>query len=137
MFYSNHLKLNPNITEIILFYPKSHHLPTQGWITDLKALNCPLTLSNTAKSLGFTLDKDLSLKDHIKNSDKGALFTLKHLKKIKPFIPSDDFKWVVQSLVLSKLDYGNAILTRTPKIHLAPLRSVLSMAARLNKLQTV
>lgn len=48
--------------------------------------------------------------------------TLKTLKKLKPFIPADDLKNVVQSLVLSKLDYGNATLTGMPKTHLAPLR---------------
>lgn len=39
----------------------------------------------------------MSMKDHIKNSAKGALYSLKHLKKIKPFIPQDDLKTIVQS----------------------------------------
>lgn len=71
------------------------------------------------------------MKEHIENSAVGALYSLKNIKKINPFIPADDFKIVVQSLVLTKLDYGNAILTGMPKSHLAPLRSVLNLAARL------
>lgn len=130
-FKANHLKLNPNKTELILFASKSNHLPIQDWLKNLDALNCSLALSDSVKSLGITLDKYLSMRDHIKNSTKSALYALKQLKKMKPFIPQDDLKTIVQSLVLSKLDYGNAILTGTPKTHLAPLRSVLNMAARL------
>lgn len=130
-FKANHLKLNPDKTELILFASKSNHLPIQEWLKNLDALNCSLALSDSVKSLGITLDKYLSMRDHIKNSTKSVLYALKQLKKMKPFIPQDDLKTIVQSLVLSKLDYGNAILTGTPKTHLAPLRSVLNMAARL------
>ena len=111
---ANHLKLNSNKTKMILFTPKGKRPLIQNWITNLDALKCTLSLSNTVKSLGITLDESMSMNKHIKDSANSAYYTLKTLRKIKPFIPQEYLKTVVQSQVLSKLDYGNSTITGTP-----------------------
>ena len=68
---------------------------------------------------------------HIKESANSAFHTLRCLRKTKPFLPQADWVTVVQSRVLSKLDYGNAIITGTPKCHLAPMKTMYNAAARL------
>ena len=101
------------------------------WINSIDALNCTLTLADSIKSLGITLDSKLTMKDHIKNSAKSAFYKLKLLNKIKPYLPQKDLKSATQALVLSRLDYGNATLTGTTKSQLAPIRTTLNAAARM------
>ncbi|KAJ1172838.1 hypothetical protein NDU88_004680 [Pleurodeles waltl] len=87
-------------------------------------------LDDTVKSLGISLDSNLTMQDHIKNANN-AFISLKLLHKIKSSIPQDDLKQATQALVLSRLDYGISILTGTAKSRLAAMRSTLHAAARL------
>ncbi|KAJ1106745.1 hypothetical protein NDU88_004145 [Pleurodeles waltl] len=85
----------------------------------------------TVKSLGITLDSNVTMQDHIKKKTNNTFHSLKLLHKIKTFITHDDLKQATQALVLSRLDYGISILTGTAKSQLAPMRSTLHAAARL------
>lgn len=127
----NHLKLNQDKTEILLISNKEQTPQITEWLKTIDALNCSLTPIDSVKSLGITLDPNLDMVKHIKNTAKNAFFFLKLLNKIKPFIPPNYLKQATQSLVLSRLDYGNATLTGTANSHFAPLRPTLNAVARM------
>lgn len=71
------------------------------------------------------------MQEHISSATKGPNFHISILRKIKPFLPPDDFKSAVQALVISRLDYGCATLCGLPRYKLALLRASLNSAARL------
>ena len=87
---SNHVKLNPKKKELILFTPKGNQSPLQNWLPVLDALNYTQSTSDSVKTLGFTLDKSLSMSNHIQGASNSAFYKLKYLKKIKPFIPLEE-----------------------------------------------
>ena len=56
----------------------------------------------------------LTLKDHITNKSKIALYNLLLIHKIRNFLTTDQLKMLMCSLVLTHLDYSNAILVNSP-----------------------
>lgn len=77
------------------------------------------------------LDRHLNMQNHISSLTKGANFYLSILGKIKPFLPHNNLKTVVQALVISKLDYGSATFCGLPRARMAPLKASLNSAAML------
>jgi len=56
---------------------------------------------------------------------------LRQLRTIKRSVPADTFQRLVVSLVLSRLDYGNATLASLPASLLSQLQAVMNAGARL------
>lgn len=86
---------------------------------------------DSASSLGIILDKSLNMQKHISSLTKGANYQLSILRKLKPYLPARDLKVAVQALVISKLNYGIAMLYGLPRVKTAPLEVALNSAARL------
>lgn len=84
---NNHLKFNPNQPELLFIQPKEKSFPVDIWFDNLTAPNCKLSISNSVKSLGLTLDRNLNMKKHINALAKSAFCMLKHLKKNQTFHP--------------------------------------------------
>ena len=61
----------------------------------------------------------------------GCFAVLRQLCSIRRSVPDPVFQSLVVSLVLTKLDYGNATLTGLPAYQYRRLQSVLNAAARL------
>lgn len=127
----NHLLLNTLKTEFLFITPPNHSAPTLDWIKQQTALNCTPHVVDSAKSLGVTLDKHLNMQAHISATTRGANYQLNMLKKIKPFLPPEDLRTAVQSLIIPRLKYGLVTLAGLPKASLAPLRATLNASARL------
>lgn len=127
----NHLKLNAQKTEFLVISPTKKSTVGMEWKNLITALNCTPTIVESAKSLGITLDKNLDMKAHIKSMAKSARFHLNYIKKIKPLITPADLKLAVQSLVISRLEYGCTTLAGLSKTAIAPLKACLNAAARI------
>lgn len=101
---------------------------------DLKAINVNGTvvqLSKVVRLLGAWLDSELNMRHHVKMKSKAASLNLQRLKKIRPFLTERAAKTLVVSLVLSHLDYGNALLMGLPEKTIEPLQKVQNMAAKM------
>ena len=123
------LKLNDEKTEALLF-PFSSSLkpstvPLPGSIT-LGSHNIPF--SDSARNLGFILDSKLSLKKHIIKICQTAYFELKRISSIRT---EDATKTLVNSYIVSRLDYCNCLLMGIPNSVIQPLQKILNFAARL------
>lgn len=81
------------------------------WMKHLLALNCSPLIVDSSNSLGITLDKYLSMQEHISTATKEANYQINILRKLKPFLPHDNIKSVVQALVILRLDYGSATVS--------------------------
>ena len=95
----------------MLFYSsKPKHLPAP-----LSICQAAISFSNSIRNLGFYLDKDLSMKEHINFICKTALLEIRRISTIRHYLTDDATKTLVVSLVLSRIDYCNSLLAGLPK----------------------
>ncbi len=69
--------------------------------------------------------------DHITKTARSCRFALYNIKKIRPFLSEHATQLLVQALVLSRLDYCNALLAGLPASSIKHLQLIQNAAARL------
>ena len=126
---SNRLQLNSAKTEILWCASsrRLHQLPR----TVLRVGSDYVTPSVVVRDLGVLLDADVSMKSHVMRTVSTSFFMLRQLRSIRRSVPRAVLQSLVVSLVLSRLDYGNATLVGIPQNLLRRLQSVMNAAARL------
>ena len=87
--------------------------------------------SESTGLLGIILGKELDMKKFIAAKARAAYFNIQKIKKIRKYLTEDNTKMLICSMVLSHLDYGNAILVNLPKSTLKPLQSIQNYAAKV------
>jgi hypothetical protein len=126
---SNLLKLNQDKTELIIFAPKNH-------VRDFE--NCHLSFDGTVvsdvssvRNLGVIFDKTLTMEKQVSTITKSCFFHIRNIGRIRSYITKDACKTLVNSLVTSRLDYGNAMLYGLPANLTNKLQRVQNTAARI------
>ncbi len=106
----HHLQLNLAKTELLVVSenPLFHHNFT------FYLGSSTITPSKTARNLGVVIDDKLNFSDHITKTARSCRFALYNIKKIRPFLSEHATQLLVQALVLSRLDYCNALLAGLP-----------------------
>lgn len=106
----NGLILNPNkSTALCIGTSSSCAKATSSASVELKLGDSIIKLSEEAKNLGLLIDNRLSFEKHVNKKCSICYFKLKSLYKFKYVLPSDT-KWnLVNSLVLSHLDYCSPV----------------------------
>ena len=126
----NKLQLNDEKTELMFITPSklANHsaLPTS-----INLNENIIPISHSVRSLGVTLDKNLSLEQHVSNVCKVAYFELRRISSIRHFLTTDATKTLVCAFVLTRIDYCNSLLGGAPKTLLDKLQRVQNNAARL------
>ncbi len=69
--------------------------------------------------------------DHIAKTARSCRFALHNIRKIRPFLTQHAAQLLVQALVISRLDYCNALLAGLPSNTIKPLQMIQNAAARL------
>jgi hypothetical protein len=125
----NRLKMNPTKTEFILFGNKhqlnkciTQHLNVNG--TDIARTTC-------IKYLGAQMDEQVSMDKHATTKCRAAMINLQRIKLIRKYLTVSACKTLVQGLVVSHLDYANALLSGVPKRIINKLQRVQTRAAKL------
>ncbi len=90
-----------------------------------------ITPSKTARNLGVVIDDKLNFTDHITKNDRSCRIALYNIKMIRPFLLELATQLLVQALVLSRLDYCNALLAGLPASSIKPLQLIQNAAGRL------
>ena len=125
----NKLKLNEEKTELLVV----------GDRTRLSQVNKePLTFGpnavpfqTSAKYLGVHLDETLSMREQVTSLCRSSYFHLRKISSIRPYLWDESTAQLVSSLILSRLDYCNSILSGLPSCSLNRLQNVQNNAARL------
>ncbi len=93
------------------------------------------TPSSSVRNLGVIFDEQLTFKDHIlqrlTKTTRFCRFALHNIKKIRPFLTEHAAQLIVQALVISRLDYCNALLAGLLSNTIKPLQMIQNAAARL------
>jgi hypothetical protein len=87
--------------------------------------------SSSVRNLGIYIDADLSMSTHVSRTVSRCFAVLRQLRSVSRSVPRHVLQTLVVSLVISRLDYGNAVLAGLPAYQLRRLQSVLNAAARL------
>ena len=123
----NMLKWNPNKTEIIHF--SSHFSPAKP-VPSIKVGDCPISLNNEVKNLGFTVDRQLTFKTNI-NICLSVSRSIGHIGKIRNLLSRSNTERLIYAFVSSKRDYCNSILYGLPCYKQEKLQRLQNIAARL------
>ncbi len=123
----HHLQLNLAKTALLVFSanPSLHHN------FSIQLGSSTITPSRTARNLGDVIDDQLSFTDHIATTARSCRFALYNIRKIRPFLSEQATQLLVQALVLSRLDYCNALLAGLPACTIKPLQLIQNAAARV------
>ncbi|XP_051747779.1 uncharacterized protein LOC127511161 [Ctenopharyngodon idella] len=123
----HHLQLNLAKTELLVVgaNPTLHH------DLSIQLGSSTITPSRTARNLGVVMDDCLSFTDHITTTARSCRFALYNIRKIRPFLSEHSTQILVQALVLSRLDYCNALLAGLPACTVKPLQLIQNAAVRL------
>ena len=92
---------------------------------------CDTPFSQSVRNLGFYLDETLSMDAHIKYLCCILFCQLRRIGKIHSFLSTDAANKPAVSLILSRLDYCNSLLSGLPDNKLNKLQRIQNHAARL------
>lgn len=118
---TNSLVLNPLKSKYMLLGSRKQVRIIKEYNPVIKIKKSSLNLVNTACSLGLILDSELHFEEYINKVTRNCFYRLKILYGIKEYISVEVRKRLVESLVLSKLNYcdtvyGPCILSRTENL---------------------
>ena len=124
----NFLKLNTTKTDLIFFGTKKK----------LKSFTRPqichendnIESSKVVKTLGVWLDPNLSMEREINQKCSSAYYHLRNIGRIKRCLDEPRRILLVQSLILSKLDYCNSVLANAPGYLIKKLQRVMNAGVR-------
>ncbi len=123
----HHLQLNLAKTEFLVFpaTPTLHHDFT------IQLGLSTITPSASVRNLGVIFDGQLTFKEHIAKTARSCRFALHNIRKIRPFLTEHAAQLLVQALVISRLDYCNALLAGLPSNTIKPLQMIQNAVAQL------
>ena len=87
--------------------------------------------ANQVKNLGVILDAEMSMRPRVNQIVKSAYYHLRAISRIQRHLDHKTRVSIVQTLVISRLDYANSILAGLPQTLLRKLQLVQNNAARL------
>ncbi len=123
----HHLQLNLAKTELLVV-PAT---PSLQHDFSIQLGTSIITPSTSIRNLGVIFDDQLTFKEHIAKTARSCRFALHNIRKIRPFLTEHAAQLLVQALVVSRLDYCNALLAGLPSNTIKPLQMIQNAAARL------
>ena len=125
----NRLKMNSSKTEFILI--GSRQQLEKSITSSLNVNGEVVELTNVIKYLGVHLDQQLNLKHHISQKCKTAMWQLQRIKRFRSVLTQEACETLVLGLIISHLDYANALYIGIPACDMSKLQRVQNIAARL------
>ena len=125
----NKLKLNDQKTEVLLCGPpqRRENVPAKSLLVG----DSRIQFSDVVKTLGVVLDSGLSFSRQISAIVKTCFFHVRSLSKVRHCLTRRAANAMAVALVLSKLDYCNALLHGVNKGQLQRLQVAQNSAARV------
>ena len=123
------LKINPDKTEVIVFLPEN--LCDKQIIHGTFLEGDCVRFSDTVKSLGYNLDRFLTMEPHVDPTVSLCYKLLSDVARVRHLLSDEDTESLVHSIVSSRLDYGNSLLYGINKCVLQKYQHVQNYAARI------
>jgi len=129
-FTGNGMLLNPDKSEVLLVARKSNAEKFTGG-SGVCVAGSPIAYSVQLKSLGVTLDQNLSFDHHVGNIVKASNFNIRALRHIRPMLDRTVANTVACSIVSTRLDYCNSLLYGASAKNIQRLQRVQNALARV------
>ena len=128
-FAESGMLLNPEKSEVLLAARKSvaQKFPVN---TSLNVAGCSIQCQTKLKSLGVTLDSNLSFNEHVQAIVKACNYHIRAFRHIRHYLDQTTANTVACSIVTSRLDYCNSLLHNTSQANLHRLQRVQNNLAR-------
>ena len=126
---TNLLKLNDDKTEFIILGTRQQ-LSIVG-SPSIQIGNDDINCVTSVRNLGFYMDQELKNGVHINKLSSVLYFTIRKIAQIRPLLDRDTTKILMQSLVLSRIDYCNSLLLGSAQYQLDKLQRLQNMACRI------
>ena len=105
------MKLNEGKTETLLIDPQN----TPNFPLSITIGQNDICFSRSARNLDVVFDDKLSMKQQVSTICQSAYLELRRISSIRHVLTVDATKTLVTSLVLSRLDYCNFLLSGIPQ----------------------
>ena len=126
----NLLKLNPDKTEFLLIGSNLQREKIMH-LFPASILGESLKPSDSAKNLGVTFDSNMSLSQHVSALCRSCFCNIRDLCRIRRFINKKTLVTLANALVVSRLDYCNALFASLTKKELNRLQRVQNTLCRV------
>jgi hypothetical protein len=127
----NYLKLNDAKTEFFVAGSAYNIRHLQCNAIELTIGSSTIKPSTVVRNLGVYFDRTMTLTSHIDNLRRSILFHIKNIWRIRRFIDTDTCHHAVRALVISRIDYCNALFTRLSSKNMSRLQRLQNSAARV------
>ena len=125
---SNRLQLNTDKAEVL--WCATSRRQSQLPKSSLRICSDFVAPSSNVRDLGIYLDADLSMKSHVRRTTSSCFAILRQLRSLRRSIPSSVYQTLIVSLILTRLDFGNATLVGLPAYLVSRLQLVMNAAAK-------
>ena len=126
---SYYLKMNDSKTQVIIFGPT--RVLNNVRIHGLNTVGTSIRFISTVKNLGVMMDNHLTFEKQIVDLKKKSFRTLRNVAKIRFLLSQEQLKVIVNSLVVSCLDYCNCIFYGIAERLLSQLQLIQNAAAKV------
>ena len=133
---TNKLKLNPDKTEFLLNgneRQRSKYLS----VFPIELLGVETYPAKSARNLGVIFDKNFNFRSHVSAICSSCIYHIRDLRRIRRHFDLDSAKLLVNSLVSSRFDYCNSLLSGIAETDLTKLQRVLNRLARVVTVTTI
>jgi hypothetical protein len=128
---SNMLKLNDNKTEVLLVSSKFKPLVGTLHEFNISVGDATVEPQTSVHNLGVIFDRHMVFDKHINNICRTAYMHIRNIGRIRRYITQDTTRSLVQSIIMSRLDYCNSLLINIPATLTNKLQRVQNICARL------
>lgn len=126
----NGLQRNPIKSEVIQFTVTRGRDKVDD-VTSVVVSNAVIQPVSSIRSLGVTLDRKRSFDQHVNNTCRSCYHHIRSLRHIRESLPDEVAKTVACSVIGSRLDYCNAVLSGMSQSNFTKLQRVQNTLARV------
>jgi Reverse transcriptase (RNA-dependent DNA polymerase)/Endonuclease-reverse transcriptase len=130
-YMQNGLQLNPDKSEVLAIGTPTQLPTVTSTTSSVSVAGVDLPLADEMKVLGVVLDRSLSFDRHATSVVRACNFHVQAIRHIRHLLTTELAVTLACSLVLSRLDYCNAVLHGAPAGTLQKLQRVQNTAARV------
>ena len=129
MDVSNHLKLNPAKSEFLWFATaRCLHLVDS---CQFQLVDGVVTQTVCVRNLGAYFDASMSMSTHIRHVISSSFYQRRRIHAIRKSIPTLTAVQLIDSFIVSRVDYYNNLLAGLPACRLDRVQAIINSAARL------
>ena len=112
-YMQNGLQLNPDKSEVLLM-GMTNQLRAASCLTSLPVAGVDLPVGDSMKVLGVTLDRCLTFDNYVSAVAQSCNYHARAIRHIHHLLTQDLAQALACSLILSRIDYCNAVLCGSP-----------------------